>query len=225
VSALSLKRILKLFTVKWTILISVLGERKMFLYDGGNRDKRSDNLFKVIRKGCPKDEEGNYLLNGIVVSHPDKDHLGGVVRLLTKKPALIAPCPVLLTTAFLKLRSMPAVRDLLDCLANKYNFKPVKEYCDDTGKPVAVQDLHQSFHCIFHKASNLCEAWKFFQLSIWMGSHSTFVLCTAHCFLVFVTISQEYFFPNSRYGKECELAKRLDLAHHERLALSLVLFC
>jgi len=128
----------------------------MFLYDGGNRDKRSDNLFDVIRKCCPKDEEGNYLLDGIVVSHTDKDHLGGVVRLLTKKPALnapidIKPCPVLLTTAFLKLRSMPAVRDLLDCLANKYKFKPVKEYCDDTGKPVAVQDLHQSFHCIFHK--------------------------------------------------------------------------
>lgn len=52
------------------------------------------------------------MLNGIVVSHPDLDYLGGVVKLLkndvrskncTDPDVKVTPCPTLLTTAFLKL--------------------------------------------------------------------------------------------------------------------------
>ena len=128
----------------------------MFVYDGGNRDSRSNSLFRAMRKLCPQDKEGKYMLDGIVVSHPDRDHLGGIARLLTNRPAIsppidIKPCPVLLTTAFLKLRLLKrTVDDLLQSLASEYKCNPVKEY-HGTGVPVAVVDLHQSFHCIFHQ--------------------------------------------------------------------------
>ena len=89
-----------------------LGRKEYFLYDGGNADRRCYNLFQTVGKVCSKNHEGNYELNGIVVSHPDLDHLGGVVRLLENKPQFeppidppvkVTPCPTLLTTAFLRL--------------------------------------------------------------------------------------------------------------------------
>ena len=99
-----------------------------------------------------KGEKEIYTLDGIIVSHPDKDHLGGIVRLLTKRPQIDQPiqmwsCPILLTTAFLRLQSKTLVKEFLDIL-NHLKFKPAKEYYE-TEKPVQV--LHPSFCFIFPK--------------------------------------------------------------------------
>ena len=137
-----------------------------FLYDGGNADRRCYNLFQTVGKVCSKIHqgkcEGKYELNGIVVSHPDLDHLGGVVRLLENKPPFeppvdppvkVTPCPTLLTTAFLKLpketskKTQNYVKSLLDYLHTN-SIKPAVIYNNPASKGV----LHQSFHCIFpHK--------------------------------------------------------------------------
>ena len=134
-----------------------LGRKEYFLYDGGNADKRCYNLFQTVGKVSSKNHEGNYELNGIIVSHPDLDHLGGVVRLLENKPPFeppvkVTPCPTLLTTAFLRMlwtdkaskRTKAKVGKLTRYLQG-YNIKPADMYNNPINKGV----LHQSFHCIF----------------------------------------------------------------------------
>ena len=134
------------------MIFSGLGKQKICIYDGGNRGKQSDNLIKTMRRYIPDEGEKEMCtLDYVIVSHPDVDHLGGIVRLLTKEPQIYRAiqkwfCPVLLTTAFIKVRSKKFVKKFLDRL-KELNFKPVKEYYD-TEEPVQV---HNCFCCIFPK--------------------------------------------------------------------------
>ncbi len=109
--------------------ICLLPIGKFFLYDGGLK-RKSDNLLKTVEKICDNN------LDGIIVSHPDADHIGGVIRIFEEHPQT---CPVLLTTAFSTLQWKSLVQDLLQYL--------------DKGQSLGNEDVHQSFlqsfNCFF----------------------------------------------------------------------------
>ena len=86
----------------------------------------------------------NKALSGIIVSHTDYDHVGGVVQVLQSYPQT---CPVLLTRNFLRDRKKKSVKNLFRYLDET---KCVQRVDDATVK----QRFHQLFTCHFHRESS-----------------------------------------------------------------------
>lgn len=114
-----------------------LGQSKFFLYDGGRKRKSEPfTLLNTIKSKCTCKK-----IDGIVVSHPDDDHVGGIVSLYESeaKPT----CPILLTSLFFNCKSSKkTIADLFKKLEdNSYGFG---EYNDRN-------HLHKSIHFLFHE--------------------------------------------------------------------------
>lgn len=119
-------------------MLSTSGDKRFFLYDGGKRrgsKKKPSSLLQTVKSVC------NEKLNGIIVSHTDFDHVGGIVQVLQTYPQT---CPVLLTKRFLEDRQIKkTLQTLFKCLNEQTCVTPVD------AQTIKGQ-FHNSFVCNFH---------------------------------------------------------------------------
>ena len=91
-----------------------IGKKKLFLIDGGPTQKgeKKLNFFEnLIETLLIHGSYNAFKLDGIMVTHPDSDHIQGVIKLFQQfppnkfkfdRPTFLFRGPLLLTTAFLK---------------------------------------------------------------------------------------------------------------------------
>ena len=112
------------------LIINTIGDRHCYIVDGslgtGGRRRRAlqnegicVNDFSKLQAAYDEYINDGYILNGIVVTHPDTDHYQGIQYLLETRRIL---CPVLLTNQFLNRRRIQAVNVFLNTLEATHNW-------------------------------------------------------------------------------------------------------